>query len=129
MQIKLSSVMVDDQEKALAFYTTVLGFEKKADIPMGPSFRWLTVASPDGLDGAELVLELADFPASRTYQKARFDAGIPAVAFITGDIDAEYRRLKGAGVTFRGEPEQMGPITAAIFEDNCGNLVNLVQPS
>jgi catechol 2,3-dioxygenase-like lactoylglutathione lyase family enzyme len=129
MQIKLASVMVDDQEKALAFYAGMLGFEKQADIPMGPRFRWLTVSSPDGLKGAELVLELTDFPASRTYQKARFDAGIPAVAFMTDDVDADYRRLKEQGVRFRGEPQNMGPIVMVAFEDTCGNLVNLVQAS
>jgi catechol 2,3-dioxygenase-like lactoylglutathione lyase family enzyme len=128
MQIKLASVMVDDQDKALAFYTTILGFVKQADIPMGP-FRWLTVSSPEGVHGAELVLEPMGFPPVRVYQKALFDARIPATAFITSDIQAEYRRLKEAGVHFRGEPQAMGPITAVLFEDTCGNLINLVQPA
>ena len=127
MLIKLASIMVDNQDNALRFYTTVLGFVKKTDIPMGP-FRWLTVSSPEGVEGVELVLEPMGFPPAQTYQKARFDAGIPATAFITSDIDAEYRRLKQLGVSFRGEPTRMGPITAVLFEDTCGNLINLVQP-
>jgi hypothetical protein len=90
MQIKLASVMVDDQDKAVNFYPTILGFVKKADIPMGP-FRWLTVTSPEGVEGAELALEPMGFPPARIYQKALFDAGIPATAFITYDIQAEYR--------------------------------------
>jgi catechol 2,3-dioxygenase-like lactoylglutathione lyase family enzyme len=127
MQIKLASVMVDDQDKALRFYTEMLGFVKKNDIPMGP-FRWLTVASPDGVEGVELVLEPMGFPPARTFQAALFEAGIPATAFMTKDVRAEYRTLKARGVTFRGEPTVMGPITAVLFEDTCGNLINLVQP-
>jgi catechol 2,3-dioxygenase-like lactoylglutathione lyase family enzyme len=127
MQIKLASIMVDDQDNALRFYTTILGFVKKADIPMG-EFRWLTVSSPEGVDGVELVLEPMGFPPARIYQKALFDAGIPATAFITNGIRAEYQRLKELGVNFRGEPRSMGPITAVLFEDTCGNLINLVQP-
>jgi catechol 2,3-dioxygenase-like lactoylglutathione lyase family enzyme len=128
MQIKLASILVDDQEKALRFYTEVLGFTKHVDIPMGP-FRWLTVSSPDGVEGAELVLEPMGFPPAQTYQKALFEAGIPATAFITSNIDAEYRRLKELSVVFRGEPKAMGPITTVVFEDTCGNLINLVQPA
>jgi catechol 2,3-dioxygenase-like lactoylglutathione lyase family enzyme len=127
MQIRLASVMVDDQEKALRFYTTVLGFVKNKDIPMGP-FRWLTVSSPEGAEGVELVLEPMGFAPAQTYQKALFAAGIPATAFLTNDIQAEHRRLKALGVNFRGEPKSMGPITAALFEDTFGNLINLVQP-
>ncbi len=127
MQIKLASVMVDNQDKALRFYTTILGFVKKADITMG-TFRWLTVSSPDGMEGVELVLEPMGFPPAHAYQKALFDAGIPATAFFANDIDAEYRRLKELGVSFRGEPTRMGPITAVLFEDTCGNLINLVHP-
>jgi catechol 2,3-dioxygenase-like lactoylglutathione lyase family enzyme len=127
MQIKFVSVPVEDQEKALRFYTDVLGFEKMADFPMG-EYRWLTVVSPDGIEGVELVLEPMGFPPARAYQKALFDAGIPAIALITKDIGADFRRLSAAGVVFRGEPAAMGPITAAVFEDTCGNLVNLVQP-
>jgi catechol 2,3-dioxygenase-like lactoylglutathione lyase family enzyme len=127
MQIKLASVMVDDQDKALHFYTTILGFVKQADIPMGP-FRWLTVSSPEGVEGAELVLEPMGFPPARVYQKALFDAGIPATAFMSSNVEAEFFRLKQHGVVFRGEPKKMGPIMAVLFEDGCGNLINLVQP-
>jgi catechol 2,3-dioxygenase-like lactoylglutathione lyase family enzyme len=128
MQIKFVSVMVKDQESALQFYTDVLGFTKMADLPVGES-RWLTVTSPDGVDGVELVLEPMGFPPARAYQKALFDAGIPATAFITSDIGGEFERLKSAGVTFRGEPVAMGPITGVVFEDTCGNLIHLVQPA
>jgi predicted enzyme related to lactoylglutathione lyase len=128
MQIRIASVMVENQEDALRFYTAILGFVKKQDIPMG-QFRWLTVASPEGAEGVELLLEPMGFAPAQTYQKALFAAGIPATAFITSDIDAEYRRLKESGVRFRGEPTSMGPITAVLFEDTCGNLINLVQPA
>ncbi|MBZ5516233.1 MAG: VOC family protein [Acidobacteriia bacterium] len=127
MQIRLASIPVEDQEKALHFYTTVVGFVKKADIRRG-EFRWLTVTSPEGAEGVELVLEPLGFPPARTYQKALFDAGIPATAFLTNDIQSEYRRLKDRGVKFRGEPTSMGPVTVVMFEDTCGNLINLFQP-
>lgn len=127
MQLKFISMMVNDQENALKFYTEVLGFTKMADIPMG-EYRWLTVVSPDGIEGVELVLEPLAFEPSRTYQKALFDAGIPANAFITKDIQAEVSRLKSLGVVFHGEPMAQGPIVSVIFEDTCGNLINLVQP-
>jgi catechol 2,3-dioxygenase-like lactoylglutathione lyase family enzyme len=128
MQIKFVSLMVHDQEQALSFYTTALGFVKCADLPMG-EYRWLTVTSPDGMAGVELVLEPMAFPPARDYQRALFDAGVPATAFITTDIAAECARLKAHGVQFRGDPVSMGPITAVLFEDTCGNLINLVQPS
>ncbi len=128
MQIKYTSVRVEDQERALAFYAGVLGFEKAADVRMG-EYRWLTVTAPDGLAGVELVLEPMGFPPARTYQRALFDAGVPATAFVTRDIAAEVARLKSRGVVFRGEPVSMGPITAVMFEDTCGNLINLVQPA
>lgn len=127
MQIKFVSVLVHDQEAALRFYTDVLGFEKMADIPMG-EHRWLTVTSPDGVEGVELVLEPLAFGPAKTWQKALYDAGIPATALITNDVAADYRRLREKGVVFRGEPKQMGPISAVVFEDTCGNLINLVQP-
>jgi predicted enzyme related to lactoylglutathione lyase len=127
MQITLTSILVENQDHALAFYTDVLGFEKKHDISMG-EFRWLTVISPEGVAGVELVLEPMAFPPARTYQKALFEAGIPATAFMTHDISAEYFRLSERGVKFRGEPQSMGPVTVALFEDTCGNLINLVQP-
>jgi predicted enzyme related to lactoylglutathione lyase len=128
MQIKLTSVMVDNQDNALHFYTTILGFVKQADIPMG-QFRWLTVTAPDGIAGVELVLEPMAFPPAQTYQRALFEAGIPATAFITHDINAEYQRLTDLGVKFCGEPKTMGGIIAVLFEDSCGNLINLVQPA
>ena len=128
MQITLTSIMVEDQARALAFYTKVLGFEKKHDIPMG-EYRWLTVSSPEGAVGVELVLEPMAFPPARTYQQALFEAGIPATAFVTHDIRAEYARLKALGVNFRGEPRIMGPATMVLFEDTCGNLINLAQPA
>ncbi|HRA19537.1 VOC family protein [Candidatus Amarobacter glycogenicus] len=127
MQIRHTSVMVDDQAKALQFYTSVLGFVPHTDIDMG-AFRWLTVSSPEGAEGVELVLEPMGFEPARGFQKALFDAGIPATVFITGDMDAEVRRLKALGVVFRGEPANAGPIITAVFEDSCGNLINLVQP-
>jgi catechol 2,3-dioxygenase-like lactoylglutathione lyase family enzyme len=127
MQLKFVSVMVDDQEKALRFYTDILGFKKMADIPMG-EHRWLTVVSPDGIEGVELVLEPLAFPPAQTYQKALIEAGIPATALITSDIQADYEHLKKQGVVFRGEPQNMGMIITAVFEDTCGNLINLVQP-
>ena len=128
MRITLSSIMVEDQDRALHFYTSVLGFEKKHDIPMG-QFRWLTVSSPEGVDGVELVLEPMAFAPARVYQKALFEAGIPATAFITKDIDTEFQKLKSRGVKFRGEPLSVGPIKTVVFEDTCGNLLNLVQPA
>ena len=127
MQIRLASVFVDDQDKALRFYTETLGFEKSKDVPMG-AFRWLTVTSPEGAEGVELVLEPLGFPPAQTYQKALFAAGIPATAFLTNDVQTEFLQLKARGVKFRGEPVNMGPITAVVFEDSCGNLINLVQP-
>jgi len=127
MQLKFVSIMVQDQDAALKFYTEILGFQKMADIPMG-EYRWLTVTSPDGLAGVELVLEPMAFPPSRAYQQALFAAGIPATALITKDIAKEHAALNSRGVKFRGEPKQMGPITAVVFEDTCGNLINLVQP-
>jgi len=120
--------MVENQEHALHFYTNILGFVKGKDIPMG-QYRWLTVSSPEGAEGVELELEPMGFPPAQTYQKALIAAGIPATAFLTNDIHSEYQRLKALGVKFRGEPKSMGPITAVVFEDTCGNLINLVQPA
>lgn len=128
VQIKFVSVLVDDQERALRFYVDVLGFEMVSDVPLG-EHRWLTVAAPDGVEGVELVLEPVAFAPARDYQKALHDAGIPATAFVTADIQAEYERLKAAGVVFRGEPVDMGTVKTVLFEDTCGNLVSLVQPA
>lgn len=127
MRINLSSVIVDDQEKALKFYTDVLGFVKKTDMQIG-EYRWLTVTSPEGSEGIELVLEPMGFPPARDYQKALFTAGIPLTAFISNDIQKEYKYLQGRGVIFRGEPQKMGFAISVLFEDTCGNLINLVQP-
>jgi predicted enzyme related to lactoylglutathione lyase len=128
MRINLSGVMVEDQEKALKFYTETLGFIKKTDMAIG-EYRWLTVISPDGPEGVELVLEPVGFPPSRDYQKALYSAGIPLTAFLSNDVQAEYKQLKARGVIFRGEPKAMGAITSVLFEDSCGNLINLVQPT
>ena len=126
MKIKLSSLIVDDQEKALTFYTRVLGFVKKTDIPAG-KYRWLTVVSPEAPDEVELALEPNGNPASQVYQKALFDQGIPLTAFQVDDIQAEYERMKALGVVFRSEPTATGPVTIVLFEDTCGNLIQLYQ--
>jgi catechol 2,3-dioxygenase-like lactoylglutathione lyase family enzyme len=128
VQLKYVSVMVDDQERALRFYVDVLGFRKAADVPAG-EHRWLTVTPPDGPEGVELLLEPLAFPPAREYQKALFDAGIPATAFVTRDIRGDYERLASAGVVFRGEPLEMDTFSAVAFEDTCGNLIQLVQPA
>lgn len=126
MKIKLNSVIVADQARALDFYTGILGFIKKHDVPVGKD-RWLTVVSPEAPDEVELVLEPAGFPAARTYQQALFAAGIPLTAFQVDDIQAEYERLKKLGVTFRSEPIPMGPTIITMLEDTCGNLIQLYQ--
>ena len=128
MQIKFVSIMVQDQERALRFYTDVLGFVKSEDVPVG-EYRWLTVTSPDGVDGVELVLEPLAFPPALEYQQALYDAGVPAAAFVTTDIHSEVERLTAAGVEFRGEPVDMGSVTGVMFDDTCGNLIHLVQPA
>jgi catechol 2,3-dioxygenase-like lactoylglutathione lyase family enzyme len=126
MKIVLASVMVEDQEKALRFYTEVLGFIKKIDMPMGKD-RWLTVVSPDGPAGVELLLEPNSFPPAQIFQKALFDAGIPATSFGSDDVQKEYERMKSLGVVFHKEPTKMGPVTVAVFEDTCGNLIQMAQ--
>jgi glyoxylase I family protein len=127
MKIKLISIMVDDQDKALRFYTEVLGFVKKTEIPVG-EFRWLTVVSPDGHDDVELVLEPNANPAGKVYQEALFAQGIPATAFEVDDIAAEFKRLNARGVVFTKEPVAAGPVTIAVFADTCGNLIQVYQP-
>ena len=126
MKIKLSSVMVDDQDKALKFYTEILGFVKEKDIPLG-EFKWLTVVSPEGPADIELLLEPNENPAAKTFQKALFEQGIPLTAFAVDDIQQEYERMKALGVVFRGEPTKMGEATVVAFEDTCGNLIQLYQ--
>ncbi len=127
MRIKLTSVLVDDQEKALKFYTEILGFVKKKELPLG-KFKWLTVVSPEGPDDIELLLEPNENPAAKTFQKALFDAGIPLTAFFVDDIQKEYERMQALGVKFRMPPTATGPVTVAVFEDTCGNLIQIVQP-
>jgi catechol 2,3-dioxygenase-like lactoylglutathione lyase family enzyme len=126
VKIVITSVMVDDQDKALTFYTGVLGFVKKTEIPMGAA-KWLTVVSPEGPGDIELLLEPMGFPPARTYQQALFDAGIPLTSFAVEDIQKEYGRLKNLGVVFTTKPTQTGPITIAVFNDTCGNLIQLAQ--
>ncbi|WP_029215037.1 VOC family protein [Kallotenue papyrolyticum] len=126
MKIKLTSVFVDDQEKALTFYTETLGFVKKHDFPVG-QFKWLTVVSPEEPNGTELLLEPSDNPAAQTFKQAIFEQGIPAAAFAVADIQQEYVRLKELGVEFTMEPTNMGMTTAAVFNDTCGNLIQIYQ--
>ena len=126
MKIKLVSVFVDDQEKALKFYTGVLGFVKKRDVPVG-KFRWLTVVSREEPDGAELLLEPNDSPAAKTYQKSIFKQRIPAAAFASDDIRKECERMKTQGVVFTMEPRETKGAATAIFDDTCGNLIQLYQ--
>jgi predicted enzyme related to lactoylglutathione lyase len=128
MRIKLTSIMVDDQTKALKFYTEVLGFQKKHEIPMG-EFRWLTVTSPEGPDDLELSLEPNANPAGRTFQEEMFAQGIPVAAFEAVNMAKEFAKLKGLGVVFKGEPVKMGPVWIAICSDTCGNLIQLYQPA
>ena len=129
MRIKLNSIMVDDQDKALRFYTEVLGFKKKHDIPVGGPYRWITVVSAEGPDDLELSLEPNANPSGKTFQTALFEQGIPATAFESTDIAAEYKRLSDRGVAFTKPPTNAGPVTIAVFSDTCGNLIQLYQPT
>jgi catechol 2,3-dioxygenase-like lactoylglutathione lyase family enzyme len=122
MRINLASVLVDDQEKALRFYTDVLGFVKKTEFPVG-EHRWLTVVSPEDPDGVELVLEPSDHPAVRPYKEALVADGIPFTSFAVTDVQAEFERLTALGVTFTQKPAEMGPVTTAVLDDTCGNLI------
>jgi predicted enzyme related to lactoylglutathione lyase len=126
MKIKLTSIYVDDQEKALRFYTEVLGFTKKADFSNGP-FRWLTVGSPEEPEGAELQLALNDNPAANTYQQAIFEQGQPAAMFYTGDVRADYERIKARGAEFTTPPTDVTASTIAMLNDTCGNLIQLTE--
>lgn len=127
MKIKLTSVMVDDQAKALRFYTDVLGFVKRRDFPVG-EFRWISLISPEGHADVELALEPNANPAGKAFQTAMFEQGIPVAAFEVADVRAEFRRLKARGVVFSREPLRAGEITLAIFADTCGNLIQIYSP-
>jgi catechol 2,3-dioxygenase-like lactoylglutathione lyase family enzyme len=135
IRITITSVLVDDQEKALNFYTNVLGFEKKFDIDVDEGARWLTVVSPANPDGVELLLEpdgnpaiaIDGEPAAQVWKRTLYEAGIPATMFGVDDINAEYDRLKGLGVRFTMEPTNMGPVTIAVLDDTCGNLIQIAQ--
>jgi predicted enzyme related to lactoylglutathione lyase len=126
MKIKVTSVYVDDQEKALRFYTEVLGFVKKADISQGP-FRWLTVASPEEPDGTQLQLALNDNPAAQAYQQAMFQQGQPAAMFYTDDVNGDYERIKAGGAEFTMPPTDVKYATIATLKDTCGNLIQLTE--
>ena len=126
MKIKVTSLMVDDQEKALKFYTEKLGFVKKTDIPLG-EHKWLTVVSAEEPDGIELLLEPMGFAPAKVFQKALKDAGIPLTMFNVDDIQNEYERLEKSGVKFSMKPTQMGPATIAVLDDTCGNNIQLVE--
>jgi len=126
MKIQLTSVIVDDQSKAENFYCDVLGFRRERDIPMG-EFRWLTVVSPEGHADVELLLEPCGHPAAKAYQEALFRDGIPLTMFFVDDIRGEHERLKKLGVKFKTDPMPAGPVTIAVFDDTCGNWIQLVQ--
>ena len=126
MKIVVTNVYVDDQDKALRFYTNVLGFVKKTEIPMGEA-RWLTVVGPDDPDGAELLLEPDGHPAVGPFKRALVEDGIPFTSFAVKDVQAEYERLRSAGVHFTQPPVDMGPVTTAVLDDTCGNLIQIAQ--
>jgi catechol 2,3-dioxygenase-like lactoylglutathione lyase family enzyme len=126
MKITVTSVLVDDQDKALKFYTEVLGFVKKTEIPLGDA-KWLTVVSPQEPDGPELLLEPDAHPAAKTFKKAIFGDGIPATSFAVEDVQKEYERMTKLGVVFRTKPTKAGPVTVAVFDDTCGNLIQIAQ--
>ncbi|MFL6120734.1 VOC family protein [Actinophytocola sp.] len=126
MRINLASVLVDDEEKALRFYTSVLGFKEKTNVPMG-EHRWITVVSAESPDGVELLLEPDGHPAAGPFKRALVDDGIPFTSFAVDDVRAEYERLRGLGVRFTQEPTDMGPVVTAVFDDTCGNLIQIAQ--
>jgi catechol 2,3-dioxygenase-like lactoylglutathione lyase family enzyme len=128
MRINLTSVLVDDQTAALRFYTDVLGFVKKTEVPLG-EHAWLTVVSPDDPDGVELVLEPSDHPAVAPFKAALVHDGIPFTSFAVDDVAGEYRRLSDLGVRFTQPPTEMGPVTTAVFDDTCGNLIQIAAPA
>jgi catechol 2,3-dioxygenase-like lactoylglutathione lyase family enzyme len=124
MRIRLTSVLVDDQEKAHRFYTEVLGFTTKHDVPLG-EHRWLTVVSPEDPDGPELLLEPDAHPAAAPFKRALAEDGIPYASFAVEDVEGEYERLRAAGVRFTQQPTEMGPVTTAVLDDTCGNLIQI----
>ena len=126
MRIYLTSVLVDDQEKALRFYTDVLGFVKKTDLPVGEA-RWLTLVSAEDPEGTELLLEPDAHPAARPFKDALVADGIPAASFAVDDVNAEFERLRGLGVSFTQDPLEMGGVTTAVFDDTCGNLIQVAK--
>lgn len=126
MRIRLATVFVNDLPAALDFYTTVLGFTKKRDIPLGGGASWITVVSPDEPDGAELLLEPAGHPAVQPYREALVSDGIPLAQFTVTDVNSEYERLRGLGVAFTQKPTDFGDFWVAVFDDTCGNLIQLV---
>jgi catechol 2,3-dioxygenase-like lactoylglutathione lyase family enzyme len=126
MRIHITSVLVDDQDKALRFYTDVLGFVNKTDVPVGEA-RWLTVVSPDAPQGPELLLEPDAHPAAGPYKAALVADGIPATSFAVDDVHGEFQRLRGLGVRFTQEPLEMGGVTTAVFDDTCGNLIQIAK--
>mgnify|MGYP001056521597 CR=1 FL=1 len=126
MKIIVTSIFVQDQDKALEFYSETLSFVKKQDVPAG-EFRWITLVSPDDQDGTELLLEPNVHPAAKEYQKKIFDEGIPATMFGVTDVHKEYKRLMEQGVKFTIEPTEMGEVTLAVFDDTCGNLIQIAQ--
>jgi catechol 2,3-dioxygenase-like lactoylglutathione lyase family enzyme len=126
MRIYVTSVLVDDQKKALDFYTNTLGFKKKTDIPLGEA-SWLTVVSPEQPDGTELLLEPSGHPAVKPFKNALVEDGIPATSFAVDDVRAEFDQLRSKGVRFTQEPTAMGNVTTAVFDDTCGNLIQIVQ--
>ncbi|HEX6569877.1 MAG TPA: VOC family protein [Acidimicrobiales bacterium] len=128
IRINLASVLVDDQEKALAFYTELLGFQKKNDVPLGDA-RWLTVVSPADPDGPELVLEPDGHPAAKPFKAALVEDGIPFTSFAVDDVKAEFDRLRALGVRFTQEPMEAGPVTVAVLDDTCGNLIQIASPN
>ncbi|QOR68004.1 VOC family protein [Cytobacillus suaedae] len=126
LKVIITSIFVEDQDKALEFYSETLGFVKKHDVPTG-EHRWITLVSPDEQDGTELLLEPNEHPAAKEYQQRLFDDGIPVTMFGVADIQKEYKRLVEKGVQFTMEPTKMGEITIAVFDDTCGNLIQIIQ--
>lgn len=129
MRINICSVLVDDQDKALRFYTEVLGFVKKTDVPVSDEHRWLTVVGPGEPDGVELLLEPGSHPAVRPFKEALVADGIPFTSFAVEDVQAEYDRLTALGVVFTQPPTAMGPVTTAVLDDTCGNLIQIAEMS